>query len=735
MKNIARATAILLLGVLIVRASAAQNVCIPQESLSTDSTEPVVNVAVLRRNDANGERMWEAVERACADSQCSDEPRIVVHSCGYDLEPDGFRTLQQEILAGTSANYHIVIGPSDSGVLLRAREALSPNATEAIPVVSPTVIAPGGSADVTNLAPINSSDSAFFSLNVSAERRAEAVVNFLLRHSVENIAVLYSDTVFGRLSEAALRARIQGNGIDGYAAYRFAHQAEAQQALPQILSDRPAAIGVLGLRTEISGILDDFQQRNSSWNVYRPFLFTVIDVRELRIPNLYFATVSQDESLDYNDNYSLTYDTMELVVRLIRRNSTSATFDSSGFKEDLLDVLRGPPENPGLMSGMQFNSYLNQAPLRLGRVESEDSSGEASFAPVKLRNPMTFAESIRNTVDVRLRRFGPKMLINIALVGLIVAYLSVLDIQKWYAGTKSSVLRRWPFWILLMFNLATAFLLYAYLAEYRDIRWHHSLEAVVVAFGYAALLKSTVFQTQTGQAIGLGKLYDDAVGWLNDQIMYSKYKKESGVINFIAYRNSIAFLRNHIEGIYRFAKTKERAAELLEQLDSRLSIETTIINKRRIYAEYVLTLMNWNELQNRQIVPPGLARRDVLNPEVLVSLSVAEIIKQHGDGAKEWLSNRVDELIRQDEVENAERAAAVRKELSDALNESRTTQGDIYLLIRWLYTHYGARNADLLKAGLLPQDYREQSRRRTLRDTMILKLPERVRQKLRTTQG
>ena len=363
------------------------------------------------------------------------------------------------------------------------------------------------------------------------------------------------------------------------------------------MEGRPAAIGVLGLRNEIYGILDDFKQRNSSWNTYRPLFFTVVDVRRLKLPNLYFPTVNPAPSLEQNDNYSLTYDAMELVIRLLRRNLISNNqFSSSGFKEDLLDVLRGPPENPGKMSGMQFNSYLNQAPLHFGVVnEKTDSAGAQTFqfSSLAFREPLSFLKNAQNIVDVRIRRFGPKLIANIIVVMLIVGYLSVLDMQKWYAGTKRSVLWRWPFLMLLGFNLVTALLLYMFLAENRDIRWDRTLEAVVIAFGYAALLKSTVFQTQTGQTIGLGKLYDDAVGWLNDRIMFTKYRRESGIINFVAYKNSLEFLSTQVEGIYRFAKSKERNKELLKQLDQRIAAEATILGKRRVYAEHVLTLMSW----------------------------------------------------------------------------------------------------------------------------------------------
>lgn len=106
-------------------------------------------------------------------------------------------------------------------------------------------------------------------------------------------------------------------------------------------------------------------------------------------------------------------------------------------------------------------------------------------------------------------------------------------------------------------------------------------------------------------------------------------------------------------------------------------------------------------------MPPQLDRWDIINPEILVTLAVNNVIEAQQDSAREWLWSIVNKLINQDSTENKDRSDLVKASLERALVNSKTTQGDIYLLVRWLFLHYGARNKDLGKIGLLPADYRE----------------------------
>ena len=127
-----------------ISSANAQDRC---EQAVDKPTGAAVNIAVLHRNDANGKSLWEAIVAACKEFGCDTAPKIAITSCGYDMEPDGFRTLQREIIENEADRYQLVLGPSDSGVMLRAREVLKLGNGKDIPIISPVVIAAGGKSD------------------------------------------------------------------------------------------------------------------------------------------------------------------------------------------------------------------------------------------------------------------------------------------------------------------------------------------------------------------------------------------------------------------------------------------------------------------------------------------------------------------------------------------------------------------------------------------------------------
>ncbi len=107
-------------------------------------------------------------------------------------------------------------------------------------------------------------------------------------------------------------------------------------------------------------------------------------------------------------------------------------------------------------------------------------------------------------------------------------------------------------------------------------------------------------------------------------------------------------------------------------------------------------------------------RRDshVINPETLVTMSAHHVINTQKEQAKDWLLHCVYKLIDEDAAENPDRGKLSKEKVKEALDNSKTNLGDIYLLVRWLFLHYGARNKDLRDAGLLPDNYEELAMKR-----------------------
>lgn len=356
---------------------------------------------------------------------------------------------------------------------------------------------------------------------------------------------------------------------------------------------------------------------------------------------------------------------------------------------------------------MRFSDFQNQSPLQLRQVDTSASPAEVLAVPI--RSPKTFWQSIEKNVDVRLRRFGPMLVTNLLLVCFIVAYISMMDLQKFHAGSKRSVLWRWPFLMLLGFNLLVALGLYVFLAETEQVRWDNSISAIIIGFGYAAMVKSTLFQTQAGQSIGLADLYNKTVSWINDQIMIARSRKYSAVIYYIAYRNTRDYMMGELRNIYLFATSEDRRQELIGQLEEKIKKESTIIEQRRVCAEHLLKLISWRQLDTAQLIERGKKRSSIKHPKYLVTVAVNHIVKERGSGnARMWLYKKVQRLIDADTAINPTRGGQEKDRLEQELMKSPKEQSDHYVLIRWLFVYYLCREESLLKAGLLPTDYQEQ---------------------------
>jgi len=100
--------------------------------------------------------------------------------------------------------------------------------------------------------------------------------------------------------------------------------------------------------------------------------------------------------------------------------------------------------------------------------------------------------------------------------------------------------------------------------------------------------------------------------------------------------------------------------------------------------------MSWQDLQNRQVVPPGVSKRHVINPEIFVTMWAHHVINTQKEKAKEWLLHCIDKLIDEDAAENPDRGKLSKEKVKEALDSSKTNIGDVYLLVGWLFLHHGA---------------------------------------------
>ena len=660
-------------------------------------------IAVVFRDDDVGCRQVKGVLDACKDLRfCQD--RIAMRFFGYRTESQGVRTMQQ-LVADQENLSHLVIGPSDSGVFIRAAELLQWPADRRVPIISPIVTAAFPSDASAAVQPTNSHTAWFFSTNVNALHRSEVIVDLLSRKKIQSISVLYSDSEFSRQLEAAVSKKFSSGNGKKYTAYRYENVSSANGLLGQIIRERPGAVGIIGLRSQIGSILEAFDTKNVSWNSYLPLMFTAIDVSQLQALGLYYPRLKRANERGFDDVYALSYDTMIMMGGIVLRQSgqPSPTFSAVDFQSEFASMLDGKSRQ-GARSGMKFDDFENVASLEMRTFKGANA--------VPLDEPMEWYEELSARFDARYNRFGQLMLINIGIVITVVLILSAIDIQRSYFGNKRSIWLTWPFLVLVLFNIASALLVYLWLAESQQIRWDNSAYAFAIALGFSALLKSTLFETEAGSRIGVQALYDRFVGWLNTRIMVAKHERSAAIINYIAYRNTLEFLEGRLRSVYRFAESPDIQGQLMKDLDAQIEKIISdgdgniLIRKRIVCATGLMKLMSWTMLQQNRVIPSGIKRWQIVNPEHLVDIS-AEYLLDNYEHVGTMLKDKVNALLDEDQQNNPERAANRRKELDEALEKSGGANSDVYLYVRILFVHYRGKTTLLVKKGLLPENWVE----------------------------
>lgn len=676
-----------------------------QEQNRTSGLSPFATIAIVFRNDDSGCRQVEGILDACNDLQSCRE-LVEFRLVDYGYEAQGVRAIQ-DIVGDTTETSQIVIGPSDSGVFVRAAEVLEWPGDIRVPIISPIVTVATGSDSSSTGQPVNSHNAWFFSANVNAENRADVMIDLMNRRKVQSLTVLYSDTEFSRQTESALKNKFGLGSAQEYSSLRFENISSTKDLLDRIIEERPGALAIIGLRAQIRGIFESFRLKNDAWNAYKPLIFTTIDASQLMInaspqmkEQLYYPILKQARVKGRDDAYALSYDTMTMAGRIIVQqvNQTAAEFSSGSFQGEFASLMDGQSK-AGSMSGMQFDKFKNSALLEVRAFDD--------VVAVPLGTPMSALQEAEAFFKARHDRFGDLLLINIALVMLIVLVLSAIDIQRSYVGNKRSIWLTWPFLLLIVVNITSALLVYALLAESRQVRWDSTAAALTIALGYAALLKSTIFQTESGKRIGVQAIYDQFIDWLNTRIMLVKHERSAAIINYTAYRNTLGFLQRRLKSVYQFAESPAVQEKLMSELDAQIEklvangTENVLIQQRIVCATKLMKLMNWHTLQQNRIIPHGLRRWEIVDPEILVDMS-AQYIFDKEDHPLPILKARVDAEISEDEKANPERAKARRAEIDNALADSRNPQTDVYLYLRFLFVRYNGQATKLVEEGLLP---------------------------------
>ena len=670
-----------------------------------------IRITVLRSDDWKGERHLKGVTQALESSYAPGGSdllaRIEKRDLAYGDDEDGKRKL---IALIKNQDADIVLGPTDSGVFTALHKKPELLSEHRVPIISSLV-----TADVDNEA-----EGWMFRTNVNNHRRINRILDMLRTFWITNITLLHADTGFGRQAKKAFEDDLTNTETEHYREIQYQPDLPKQrEAVMQLLETRPEVVGIIGTVGDIEKIYREIRSASRA-NPYAPLLFTIVDMGPSReqVDNMYFVSLTdpsdkrpageagasaaepspEEEShpVFQDEVASLAYDTTLLVLSKLRQTATEP-FDPVRFRGVFSNSMRVGFSRQGPLTGMDFTGYENSADpavfhLEDGKITRFPGLGFLEWLPYKL----LLVEG----------RAGPWGWINVFILVLIVAAMSLLDLKKWYEGRFLKLLLHPTCWLFVIVKAIVVIALWLWMGERGLIRYEATGNALMVAISYSAILHATLVPLPGGTSIGVGPLYDKLLLWVQKRLMKAKHFLLSPKINVIAYYNSLQKMKGQLQRLYEQAQTPELRDSLDQDLDERLKDVKAglplalVLERRRIAARRLLRWMSWHELCAEEFVPDEL-RAWPVDLERYIRRAAAYC--QSGE-RPHLLHSVVKEEMEQATGEDEHLRETLTKELGEEIKELKVADRALvkvrFLVLRFRYT------PKMLKAsGLLEPEY------------------------------
>jgi len=638
--------------------------------------DALLSIVALYRQDVE-EPYLQGLCRALQKHALGKKVQVEQRAYGDDEAAfDHLKTILEE------EQFNIVLGPTDSGVFLRAFKELKDHPH--IPVVSPLVTAE------YDFDP----DRAFFTTNVSLTRRSKQLAHTLSKFGLRSIMVLHSNSLFGQQTEAAFREEYLGLAPDTnyrplqYETRGFGEKGPYRQ-IHQVLNDRPEGLGIFGGREEISKISKLLSEMNSTLIPYHPILFTPIDFRKQDIGdnNIFLASLSP--SKDSDDVEILTYNT---VLVLLDQLDPSRSFLSQrpAFLKQLANRFNGGSKSTGdTDTNMKFREGRN-----ISDIYVLQRSPTIELSKVEAPGILEFF-LLKFTLLFNTR--GWWVVASLGVIVLIPILLSILDLKGWYRGNIRELLLNKFTFLFIAFNWGIVLALYLYLAETGRVPYDSPLTALIVAIGPMTFLKSTIFNTATGKAIGLSSLYDNSLKWLNGKLRNKKSELKQKFINILAYYNSLDSMEYELKKIYSHARTGKEKEKLIGEFKEELDAVESHLGKRLECAKRLFEEFTWQALIDKEYILPGFRVKDPVDPDEMIKASARFIKEQqnHGSSIMETIKKKVDAITKKFEKENL------------GINEEKRERPYQAISLLVQYGDYGMQG--LKKDGFLQEDWGDEA--------------------------
>ncbi|MEN8264634.1 MAG: ABC transporter substrate-binding protein [Nitrospirota bacterium] len=673
-------TLLLTLLFLLPVTASAKNSCL-------DSKDSKLKIGVLYSANEAGKRHLSGVITAL-----EKYPDIGCVPKSYINKKDGFESMSHLIKSG---DVNIVIGPTTSDVYVMGIEKREELEKYKVPVISSLVI-----ADVPH-----EEGGWFFRTNVDLKHRVETIYDYLNKYWISSISILYANTEWGRRAEGAFREELTTGQKKHYKSYMYNPPAVlAREQFRQILTSRPEVVGIFGERKDLRDIFEMLKRMNAGSTAYRPILFTIIDARYTNSDidddtyivrdGAYIVTVTEPEkdNMDAKDTEddveALAYDTTMLILNdlkePIKKRGDNTDKIIEDFRKHFEARLKGISSDKGQKTKMVFSKYKNISKPAVLHLKDKKLKKE------NLGKAVSLLDKVKHKINLTLRRYGDQPLYNVIILLTIVTIMSFLDIKKWYAGKFLRIMVKPPFLFFIIVTNLTVLAFYISMAETGNIRYDSLMATLVISFTPLALLRTSLFETAGGNVVGLTRIYERLLQWINDQLMAKKYTHTKKYINLIAYHNTVDGMKECLKEIFQNSRNAAQRVRLEAELDQLANDSISYAERRKVCARLLFRRMKYSELQNISMAPPENPD-DLDDPEVVIKTAA---IHCAGDATcKEKIDEEIETLLKgKKEERRKELESAHDKDIKYIVGE----QGVLRRKIAFLFALKGSYSANYL---------------------------------------
>ena len=646
----------------------------------SEGSDDKIRIGILISNTKTGHLHRQGIEEALNNHSFGKNVYPIAYA--YSNESQGLDRLLQMI---HDSLVDIIIGPTESGVFVRAYDRQEELAKYKVPVISGLVTAKVG----------NHRDDWFFRINVDVTRRVQTIYDFINKYWVHSVAVIYADTEFGRRAEAAFESELSSTQRYRYLSLTYENPPNPRPQLREILRHRPEAVGFFGEREDIEQIYRELRAMNEREMPYNPLFFTILDARQTAkwVDNIYFVSVTEGESgslasssnalEEYDDVRALGYDVGLLILNELERLGVREldAQKRQQFRDQFAGLLSRSGRQAGTKTDITFANCENSTTRRVFHLVDKQA------IEVNLARTVGWSEKVSRKLRLIFDSYGWWPIVSTIVIMAVALFISWTDLRRWFKGSNISLFKSKFLYMFTFGHFGLVMLLYLLLAETGRIRYDSIITVVIISLAPSALLRTTLFETPQGRAVGLEGFYKKLLSWVDEQLMKSRHKAYQARVNLIAYNNSQDAMRQALFDIYRNHPVPAQSGRLIQELEEDLRGEPNYFDRRRILARRLLKLYDLERLKAEGLVPPGWDDQHPVDPQRIVRMAAKYCARESKKGIK--INKKIKEEMARLRRTNKKRHDELQDFLKAELKDAIAIEGELNVKIRFLFVLLG----------------------------------------------